>query len=410
MGENRRHRKAAAGILPKACVAISARTSALLPIAIEKLLKCHVAVLAILFLFAAGPVSAQHISCGGDRYLNEITTNVTIVNGIQYGLATPQTGGPQNLLFDLYEPAGDTAQKRALIILAPGGGFLSGTRADIADQASAFAKRGYLVAAIDYRLTDPAYTDTLTFFDGAVKARSDMLAAIRFFAEDAAGPDLYRADSNFVFIGGTSAGATIALLAGMWGANDTTPAYLETLIANNGGWQGESSTNLQHSEAVRGVLSYSGSLARASFVDAADPVLFSAHDDMDPIVRYDSGLQVLLSGLEVYLEGSLSLHNQAVSVGLESQLFPISESTGHVSFFNDNAALYELPVLNQSSQVMYNIVCDTELPIKIESASILVDGPNATVRWAVGRESQISHFEKGGPLKPQKRKKDPKGS
>ncbi|NNE34318.1 MAG: T9SS type A sorting domain-containing protein [Rhodothermales bacterium] len=352
----------------------------------------HLVVLLSLVFFTT-PALAQQASCLANRYLKDSFQSLTVTNDILFAQAPLDAGGTQDLFLDLYEPTSDPAISRGLLILAHGGSFDFGSRSDIEDLSRDFATRGYLVASIDYRLVAPNETDTLAFLDGVVKARSDMKAAIRFFVEDAAGANLYKVDTNYVFIGGTSAGAITAVNTGMWNSGDPTPAYLQTILDNNGGWDGNSSTNTQHGSDVRAVLNYSGATARSTFIDAADPPLYSVHDELDTMVRYDEGPQILDSGAVIHLAGSGSLKTQADLVGLENSLFTIWSSADHISYFYDNAPLYELPVIDGSSLFLHNIICDQVLAIDQQEIDVAVDGRVAHVRWQGDGGSQSSHYE-----------------
>ena len=70
---------------------------------------------------------------------------------------TPQAN-PVELDLDLYEPVGDVSERRPAVIWVHGGGFGAGSRHNpkIVDLAETFARRGYVTAAISYRLlADP---------------------------------------------------------------------------------------------------------------------------------------------------------------------------------------------------------------------------------------------------------------
>src|SRR6266567_824486 len=59
---------------------------------------------------------------------------------------------------DLYQPKGDTATKRPVVIFAHGGGFTGGDKSSgpSATLAKEFALKGYLTASINYRLDGPS--------------------------------------------------------------------------------------------------------------------------------------------------------------------------------------------------------------------------------------------------------------
>ena len=96
------------------------------------------------------------VSCESLRYKQPVFDSVSVNTGIYfatvqpYGLLSP----PQDLLLDFYEPVGDTLTKRPLIVFQFGGGFAIGWRSEpvIPQFCEYFAKCGYAVASIDYRL------------------------------------------------------------------------------------------------------------------------------------------------------------------------------------------------------------------------------------------------------------------
>lgn len=111
--------------------------------------------------------------------------------------------GGQKLFYDLYRPV-VSDQPAPLVIVIHGGFWRSGTRKDVAEFSYDIAAHGYLVASIDYRLAQ----------NGVVYPApvTDVLAAIRFFREQAA---VLNIDPDRVALFGRSAGAHLALLAGM---------------------------------------------------------------------------------------------------------------------------------------------------------------------------------------------------
>src|SRR5689334_19752194 len=105
-----------------------------------------------LLFFAAA--SAQLDTTGGRYCTENFFSNVTTTSNVTYGSSTTWTGGTQTLVMDIYQPTGDVASSRGLIILAHGGSFISGSRTDqdVTTLCTRFGKMGYVTASIDYRL------------------------------------------------------------------------------------------------------------------------------------------------------------------------------------------------------------------------------------------------------------------
>jgi acetyl esterase/lipase len=144
-----------------------------------------------LFLGGALPVAA-----GSYRYVDPIFSSVTRTVDLVYGHAKLSNGTVQALKLDLYRPAGDSANSRAVVIFVHGGDSTidKGLKRN-RDVAIGFARRGFVSAAINYRRgTSGSTTD----------AEHDTRAAVRWFRANAA---RYRIDPNRIVIMGSSAGA-----------------------------------------------------------------------------------------------------------------------------------------------------------------------------------------------------------
>src|SRR5262245_55691064 len=121
-------------------------------------------------------IFGQSIDTSGGRYWNDLFTNVTITNNINFGSAVTYTGTTQNLSMDVYEPSGDTVAMRPLLIFAHGGSFISGTRndLDVTTLCTRFAKMGYVCATIDYRLGIGLPVDSIHAGKALLRAMQDM--------------------------------------------------------------------------------------------------------------------------------------------------------------------------------------------------------------------------------------------
>jgi acetyl esterase/lipase len=154
------------------------------------------------------------------RYRDRVFTSVSVTKGIVYGAARTNRGVLQSLLLDLYEPAGDTYGARAAIVFAHGGAFARGSRSDpdVVKAVVEYAKHGFVVASIDYRVRSggPGYetvpelvVDSYTTGSPTIRdAQHDMQAAVRFLRKWSA---QYRIDKIRIAAAGQSAGAVMAL-------------------------------------------------------------------------------------------------------------------------------------------------------------------------------------------------------
>ncbi|MCS6930435.1 MAG: alpha/beta hydrolase fold domain-containing protein [Saprospiraceae bacterium] len=282
------------------------------------------------------PVLSQNSTCDGIRYKSPVFAHVQKTT-VPYATAVNQLGQLITLFMDVYEPQGDTARRRPVVILAHGGSFVFGNKADMARWCDLIAKRGFVAASIQYRLYPIfplGFPDSLKIMDTAVKAMGDMKAAVRYFREDAATLNRFRVDSAHIFVGGYSAGAVIALHTAFVDEKDDIPPFMRTLISNNGGLNGNSGSpsNQQYSSSVRAVLNLSGGMYRRSWISKGEPPMASIHGTDDATVPYTTGLAAGLA----YLEGSGVLHPQALNVDVWSYLKAIPGG-GHTNIYEDTA-------------------------------------------------------------------------
>ncbi len=198
------------------------------------------------------PTTADAQTCTDYRYRGEVFSNPVYYADVIYSrnapdflldVPTPQNlnvsvspllGSEVGLIFDkdlmmdiMMPPASDTLTKRPAYIWAFPGGFVSGTKE--ADDGYAlldtFARRGFVAAKIDYRIGADV-GDEGSLLRAVYRGSQDMSAAIRFFKENA---DQLGVDTNYIFIGGSSAGAFCALHASFLDederAVDALPTY-----------------------------------------------------------------------------------------------------------------------------------------------------------------------------------------
>ncbi|RSK37161.1 alpha/beta hydrolase fold domain-containing protein [Hymenobacter metallilatus] len=286
------------------------------------------------WLGCVATVAAQtRIDTTGGRYYRPVFTSVIRTQDVTYGAATDFMGNNQNLRLDIYQPQGDTVRRRPLLVFAHGGGFVSGNKndAEIVELCTRFARMGYVTASIDYRLLFLPF-DTLNIGRAAIRATQDMRAAVRFFRRDAATSKTYRIHPDFIYAGGSSAGAFMALQTGYLDKDSEVPAYIG--VAALGGLEG-SSGNPGYSSTVRGVINLCGALGRPWWIEAGNVPLVSLHGTNDAVVPYGAG--TVGSGLppqKVY--GSAILKTRATAVGVPNQLYSFRRA-GHVPYSGSSA-------------------------------------------------------------------------
>ena len=319
--------------------------------------------------------------CNGDRYVNKLFTETTITT-VQYGANVDAQGNFQNLFMDVYEPVGDVATARPTIVLGHGGSFIQGTRtdSDMEQLCLGFTKRGYVAVSIDYRLYElnfPNFPDSLVALDIVMKTVGDMKAAVRHLREDAATENLFRVDTDRIFIGGASAGAITALHAAYLDETDSIPDYLAEIIENNGGFEGNTGDeeNMSYSSEAIAVFNLSGGIYRSSWLDETDPPLVSYHGTEDDLVPYNVGsLGARFNGFQIDLMtvfGSGSIHARAEEIGIPNYLKTI-EGGGHEEVYGPEYE-NELAEFSYQSLLLYHdILCEgvEVLPSSIKDVSV----------------------------------------
>lgn len=299
-----------------------------------------------LFLSFSNSMNAQE-PCSTGRYASDVYPNVTVTSNIVYGQNAQFNGANKILKLDFYEPTGDTATVRPLIIWTHGGSFLGGSKtdADMVALSNAFAKKGYVCASIDYR-TGFFPIDSANSVKAVMRAVQDMRASIRFFYKDRAdGINTFKIDTNNIFVGGSSAGAITALhlayLDRSCEINDyVSPATLSSL----GGLEGNSG-NPCYSSKVNGVINLCGALAKYGWLEAGNLPVCSMHGTVDGTVKYNRG--IVNPGVQLmYLDGSRMIHEQALAVGVQSNFYTF-HGADHVPYFSgSNTVAYMDTTIN----------------------------------------------------------------
>lgn len=202
------------------------------------------------------------------RYRDEVFSAVTTTAGVAYGKAVDSSEREVELQLDLFRPDGDVVGDRPAIVWVHGGSFTRGSRtaAEIVDQATAFARKGYVTASISYRLSPTGcVVRDARCIEAIVDAREDAQAAVRFLRANAA---TYGIDPSRIAIAGTSAGAVTAL----------NVAYLPDEPGMSG--------TPDQSSAVRAAMSFSGAAIFNDRIGAGDAPVLAFHGTEDRVVAY----------------------------------------------------------------------------------------------------------------------------
>jgi hypothetical protein len=238
----------------------------------------------LLFCLTAFFSTAQNY-CGSPRYDTEVFTNATTISNIVYGWNVNVNSQMDTLKMDIYQPAGDTASIRPLIIFCHGGSFIVGTKTD-PDQvtlATRFARRGYVTASINYRLGIGFPINETNAKRAVWRACQDLKAAVRYFRKDAATNNLYKIDPNNIFAGGFSAGGFMVVHTAYLDSANEIPPQIDTTTL--GGLEGNSG-NPGYPSNVKAIINLAGAIGDTNWIKPGDEPCVSLQGNNDNTVPY----------------------------------------------------------------------------------------------------------------------------
>lgn len=359
------------------------------------------------------------------RYQEEIFSKIQFQEDIKYGEAqgywtkTPYLDDPyieilakgmvnllkgekeQDLMLDIYLPKGDQQKIRPLLLLIHGGAFYIGNKQSPTEQLMAyhFARMGYVVASMDYRMGFKLGSDDIE--QSGYKAIQDAHAALRFLSSKSKQLGF---DTKQIYLAGTSAGAMASLNLAFLD-NDERPQ--STYHANKNRDLGNievSGNPFTNSFEIKAVTNLWGAVSDTSIIDPDEriPVL-SIHGNKDDIVPADHSFpfrntlkinQLVLN--QIY--GSIPIHQRLNHLGIENKLI-ILEGKGHEpqleNFKRVNSTLDM--IIDEMTTFMYH---QTITPVELFD-SVYTVSVNKGLQPLVlpVKESEICYFEVEGGLK-----------
>jgi predicted esterase len=279
---------------------------------------------------------------GTVRYQSEIFSGYHLQSNIQYGQAITAEGATIKLMLDVYTGVNDTTQNRPLVMFIHGGGFQNGDKVSNYGKrvCSGLAKRGYVVASINYRLSPGLLIiDSTKYFEALYRAIQDGKAAVRFFRKHAL---TYGVDTTQIFVIGSSAGAKVALHMAYLDQIEV-PSFINT--TKLGTLEG-SSGNPGYSSNVKGVINCWGAIWDLKWIQPKDAPVYCVHGIYDIIVPYDSSYSY-----KGFKYGSLNIFNRANELGIPSGL-RLFQNTGHTL---DNNSAKQDSAIKDFSDWLFNI-------------------------------------------------------
>jgi para-nitrobenzyl esterase len=292
--------------------------------------------ISLIFLaLVASALSAQsQTGCDNIRY--RYTTafdNFTVANDMPYGANINADLDEQTLHLDLYQPLGDLETQRPLIVIAHGGFFIGGSKdgVDVVPLCQDFARMGYVVASIEYRLgIDNIFELEESFSEAVLRGVHDSKAAVRYFRKSAIEDgNPFGIDIEKIILGGISAGGFIALHNVFIDSESELPEIIDQTQPGLGGGLEGNSGNPGFSSEVLGIFNISGALFSTNTLPGNITPVISVHGTSDNTVPYGSGDIDLLGFNITSVDGSGPIHAALDSLNLPNCLVTI-EGAGHV--------------------------------------------------------------------------------
>ena len=314
----------------------------------------------LLLIFMALPFS----NASAQKYLSPIFNYDSILN-VKFGSnVTALSSTPEDQLYDIYLPTGDSSTKRPVVFFTHGGSFLSGSKetTDVVALCRAFAKRGYVTVSQNYRLGYESF-DATNAKRAVWRAMQDGRAAVRHVRANAA---QYLIDTNMIIYGGSSAGGFTALHVAFLDEPQElvlgidTSAYTGPGSQGLGGFKG-TTNNLTNSDEVNAVINLCGAIGDTSWIQLKDkniPVL-NMHGTADNTVPYGTAVIKLFNTIPLLnVSGSSSIRKSLQAKKMTNRFYTFC-GLDHVPFYGTTSvqkAWMDTTVLFISQFLYYDVL------------------------------------------------------
>jgi len=249
------------------------------------------------------PVISAPIVKLNATYEVNITEDITYAEGLSHDSWNSANNSVIPLEMDSYVPD-NNLQNRPLLMLIHGGAFYGGSKQQdaLVNMANYYASRGFVVFSIDYRLRDHTGTIPQEWIDASsdippanheqlfamYPAHRDAKAALRWIIANA---DNYHINTDYITVGGGSAGAITSIGLGVSELGD----YKDEISISEDNTL--STTNFSQTYEVQTILDFWESNVSIEILesiygyqrfDSNDPALFITHGTEDPTVPFSS--------------------------------------------------------------------------------------------------------------------------
>lgn len=301
-------------------------------------------VLVALLTLISSYASAQF--CTSDTRFSEVDffaiTQIDSLKNATYGNALTWDGVSQDLKIDYYFPKRtiDPMPSRPFILLLHGGGFTQGQKESKLLECKELAKRGYVVATMNYRLGYDQ-TDPNNLIKAVYRAQQDANAALRYTVEIA---PILEIDTSWMFMGGSSAGSVTSIFTSYMQQSEWNSGQpdIEDLL----GSLNSSGNNLTHTFGIDGLFNQWG----------ASPAGSATPDELIPTISFYGALDNSLPIGEgpFGMEGSQLIHDKLIANGICSD-FSLDPQGGHGVYETVEGEKF---MINRTSCFFKSLFCD----------------------------------------------------
>ena len=314
--------------------------------------------------------------CNDGRYHQFIFSNYSLESDIVYGSNVTYNGAAQSLTMDIYQPIGDGTTPRALVVMAHGGSFITGSKTgpDVIGFCQDLAKMGYVVASINYRLGFGIANLQAEATAAVMRGTQDLKAAVRYFRKSVAeNGNPYNINPDLIYSAGVSAGGFCALHLAYLDQPEELPSFLDMNATGIDNSMEGNSGNAGYSSEVNAIVNICGALGDTARIHPGDEPAMLLHGTNDNTVPYGSATLSLFGFPVTEVDGSYSINERLNQTGVD-HCFEIHEGQDHVPSLS-NTAYYDttLSFMTQflAEQIcQYNFTCQYQtIPASVEDVA-----------------------------------------
>lgn len=277
-----------------------------------------------------------------------------------YGSNVNWMGQTEQLAMDVYLPPtavdDSSGRKYPFLLFIHGGGFHTGDKSAAENFARLMNQKGFVVASINYRIgwtqdeNDACNGDTVQAKQAVYRAIQDTRAAFRYAVANA---DRFAIDTNWIFVGGSSAGGVTSIAVSYItpeNAEDVFPGFAATMGPI------DADNSLTNTYRIKGTVSMWGAFNTMEIInkDNAKPTIFF-HGELDRVCPYDVSHFYSCDNFPVSY-GSKPLYDRITSFGVPA-VANIDPQGGHgvytVQFRADNTACFLNSLMSKQPQRGY---------------------------------------------------------